>query len=95
LLLNKKTNSENEVKKNGRNRAEDVPSAFAEGLREIAEGDISGPNFLLLFLLVFPVVFPSCVSIRLNFLCFFMLCFQNTVSLSWLVFGFVVLGRYW
>ena len=59
----KKTNSENEVKKNGRNRAEDVPGAFAEGLREIAEGDISGPNFLLLLLLVFPVVFPSCVSV--------------------------------
>jgi hypothetical protein len=29
--LKKKTNSENEVKKNGRNRAEDVPGAFAEG----------------------------------------------------------------
>ena len=59
----KKTNSENEVKKSGRNRAEDVPGAFAEGLREIAEGGISGPNFLLLLLLVFPVVFPSCVSV--------------------------------
>ena len=59
----KRTNGKIEVKKSGRNRAEDVPGAFEEGLREVAEGDISGPNSLLFLLLVVPVVFPSCVSV--------------------------------
>ena len=63
LVTKLKTNTENEIRKSRGNRAEDVPSSFAEGLHEIAEGDVSGPNFLLLLLLVCPVVFPSYVSV--------------------------------
>ena len=63
LVTELKTNGENEIRKSGGNRAEDVLGSFAEGLREIAEGNVSGLNFLLLLLLVCPVVFPSYVSV--------------------------------
>ena len=96
LLNFKKTNSENEVKKSGRKRAEDVPGVFAEGLREVAEGDISSSKF--------PFTPSACLPRCIPFLrlCFSLIFFVSlcsvfrtlSLSLSRFVSVFAVLGWY-
>jgi len=79
-----KTGGEDELMKRGeyKNRAEDLPGSFAESLREMAKGDISASSFLLLPSVCVPCCIPFlCLYFGLFFFVF-MLCFQNTVSLS-------------
>ena len=79
----KETNSENEVKKSGRNRAEDVPGAFAEGLREVAEGDISVSKFPFTPSACLPRCIPFLrLCFSLIFFVFFLCSVFRTPSLS-------------
>ena len=65
-------------------------------LREIAEGDILVQISFYSFCLSSPLYSLPASLFRLNFLRFFYALFsEHLLSLSWLVSGFVVLGRYW
>ena len=77
----KKTNGENEIRKSGGNRVEDLPGSFAGNLRVAAEEDASAFE-LLLTPYAFYVVFLPCVSISVYFSSFLLLCFQNKPILS-------------